>query len=93
MTIRFIPTKVRKSFFTKKAIWVAGLNQETNKYIKGLVSKDKPEFINAIKRAYKLNKTIVVAINIVPNRDKHRQELLWFNPGMQVKTDLVPIPL
>lgn len=88
MVIRLIPTKVRKSFFTKKAIWVAGLNQETNKYIKGLVSKDKPEFINAIKRAHKLNKTIVVAVNIVKNKDIYKEDLLWFNPGMQVNTDI-----
>lgn len=88
MIIAFKPIKIRKSFLTKKAVWVSGKDLTNNTYIKGLIHKNKETFIKTIIVAKDTNKALVISANIVKNKDDSREDIIWFNPGTQEQIEI-----
>lgn len=77
MVIRLKVEKVNTAFATKKLVWVAGINLETGKRVKGYTISVKSKFIDTLKKAKEAKKYVVVSVT------QQKDGFIFINPGNQ----------
>lgn len=77
MRIRLKVDKVNMAFKTKNLVYVAGMNLETSKYIKGFTHVKKEKFIEVLKLSQQTGSSVVVVVAT------NAKGFTFINPGNQ----------